>query len=44
MYQWNFGDGTVNATIQSPVHTYSAEGTYNVSLTVSNSLRVPVRL
>jgi len=37
-YQWNFGDGTPNETIQNPVHMYSAEGTYNVTLTVSNSL------
>lgn len=36
-YQWNFGDGTPNETIQNPVHTYSVGGTYNVTLTVSNS-------
>ena len=36
-YQWDFGDGTLNSTDQNPVHTYAAGGTYNVTLTVSNS-------
>ncbi|MBL7727886.1 MAG: gliding motility-associated C-terminal domain-containing protein, partial [Dinghuibacter sp.] len=30
-WQWNFGDATT-ATIQNPTKTYSAAGTYNVSL------------
>lgn len=30
---WNFGDGTSSAT-NSPVHTYAANGTYTVTLTV----------
>ena len=30
---WNFGDGT-NSTEQSPMHTYSAAGTYTAILTV----------
>ncbi|MCK9331128.1 MAG: DUF3344 domain-containing protein, partial [Candidatus Cloacimonetes bacterium] len=34
---WDFGDGT-NSTEQHPAHTYTAEGNYTVSLTVSNSL------
>ncbi|MGB3684965.1 MAG: PKD domain-containing protein [Ornithinimicrobium sp.] len=34
---WNFGDGTYSSG-QNPSHTYSATGTYNVSLTASNSL------
>lgn len=34
---WNFGDGNTD-TIQNPVHTYAANGTYTVSLTVSNGL------
>jgi PKD repeat protein len=37
VYQWDFGDGSPNATIQNPVHTYTTIGTYNVTLTVSNS-------
>jgi methanogen extracellular protein (TIGR04279 family)/PGF-pre-PGF domain-containing protein/uncharacterized repeat protein (TIGR01451 family) len=32
---WNFGDGA-SSTEQNPIHTYSAEGNYNVILTVSN--------
>jgi uncharacterized repeat protein (TIGR01451 family) len=36
-YEWNFGDVTPNETVSDPVHTYTAEGTYNVTLTVSNS-------
>ena len=32
---WDFGDGT-NSTEQSPIHVYSAAGTYTVNLTVSN--------
>ncbi|MBN2152845.1 MAG: PKD domain-containing protein [Candidatus Lokiarchaeota archaeon] len=36
-YQWNFGDGTVNATMENPVHYYSTPGTYNVTLTVTDA-------
>ena len=36
---WNFGDGsTTNTTATSLTHTYSAAGTYTVSLTVSGPL------
>ena len=31
---WNFGDGGTS-TIQNPTHTYTAPGTYTVSVTVS---------
>ncbi|WP_185289310.1 PKD domain-containing protein [Chryseobacterium lactis] len=31
-YLWNFGDGNTS-TLQNPVHTYTASGDYNVSLT-----------
>ena len=34
-YRWLFGDGTIS-TVASPVHTYTASGTYTVSLTTSN--------
>ncbi len=36
-YQWDFGDGTPNASGRNPVHTYMDEGTYTVTLTVNNS-------
>src|SRR6202008_3153858 len=35
-YSWDFGDGTTSTT-KSPVHTYSAAGTYNVTETVKDS-------
>jgi len=37
-WNWSFGDGSlVNATVQNPVHTYSAAGTYRVSLNATNA-------
>ncbi|WP_231593713.1 PKD domain-containing protein [Methanosarcina siciliae] len=36
-WTWEFGDGETS-TEQNPTHTYTAEGTYTVKLTVSNSL------
>lgn len=35
-YNWNFGDG-YSASVQNPVHVYLSQGTYNVTLSVSNS-------
>ena len=35
-YLWDFGDNTTNAT-QNPTHVYAAAGTYNVTLTVTDS-------
>ncbi len=34
-WNWDFGDGA-NSTDKDPVHIYSKEGTYNVTLTVKN--------
>ena len=33
---WGFGDGGTS-TLQSPLHTYTQQGTYNVSLTVTSA-------
>jgi PKD repeat protein len=35
-WSWDFGDGTTS-TLQNPTHTYTAAGTYDVSLTVNGS-------
>lgn len=35
-WQWNFGDGT-SSSIQNPVHAYAATGTFDVTLSVTNS-------
>ncbi|MCB0851869.1 MAG: choice-of-anchor J domain-containing protein, partial [Bacteroidetes bacterium] len=34
-YSWTFGDGGTS-TLENPVHTYSANGTYTVTLIVTN--------
>jgi outer membrane protein assembly factor BamB len=36
-WAWDFGDGSTS-TEQSPSHTYVADGTYSVTLTVTNSV------
>ena len=35
-YLWDFGDGTTSAT-ENPTHAYTNGGSYNVTLTVTNS-------
>ena len=35
-WEWDFGDGT-NSLLQNPVHSYSADGFYNVSLIVTSA-------
>jgi gliding motility-associated-like protein len=35
-YQWNFGDGN-SSTTQNPSHTYTATGSYTVTLVVTNA-------
>ena len=35
---WDFGDGTGTSTVQNPVYTYTAAGTYDVKLIVTNLL------
>lgn len=34
-YSWNFGDGSPADITQNPVHTYTLNGTYTVTLTVT---------
>lgn len=36
-YSWSFGDGNTSTTSGSVSHTYSAYGSYSVSLTVTNT-------
>src|SRR5882762_2363602 len=36
-YRWTFGDGTAAATTQNPSHTYTAGGTFSVTLTVTDN-------
>lgn len=36
-WSWNFGDGTT-ANVQNPTHTYTANGTYTVTLSASNNI------
>lgn len=37
-WDWSFGDGTPNSTTQSPAHTYTTSGVYDVILTVGNGV------
>ena len=39
-YSWDFGDGSAVSTEASPVHTFPAEGTYDITLTTTNSAGV----
>jgi len=36
-WQWNFGDGTGNATVRNPLHMFNATGNYSVTLTAFNA-------
>ncbi|MCZ2460255.1 MAG: PKD domain-containing protein [Chitinophagales bacterium] len=36
-YKWDFGDGSPVSTQQNPTHTYTVQGTYNVSLIITTS-------
>jgi PKD repeat protein len=38
-WNWSFGDGNYS-TAQNPLHTYVANGTYTVSLTIANGTQV----
>jgi PKD repeat protein len=36
-YNWDFGDGSAFSTLTNPTHTYTAAGTYVVTLTAKNA-------
>ena len=36
-YNWDFGDGSPNATTLNPLHNYTGVGPYNVSLTATSN-------
>ncbi|MDQ3177296.1 MAG: PKD domain-containing protein, partial [Actinomycetota bacterium] len=36
-WSWSFGDGSTPSVEQNPVHTYTAKGTYTLTLTVTDS-------
>lgn len=36
-YNWNFGDNSTNSTNTAPVHTFSANGSYIVTLVATNN-------
>jgi hypothetical protein len=38
-YAWDFGDGSTSI-LQSPTHTYTVLGTYNVTVTVTNGAKL----
>lgn len=38
-YAWNFGDGSTVSTATNPTHTYSVNGPYDVTLTVSDGAK-----
>jgi PKD repeat protein len=40
-FSWNFGDGSAVSTAQNPSHTYAAAGTFNATVTVTDSASPP---
>ncbi|MBP7809635.1 MAG: PKD domain-containing protein [Bacteroidia bacterium] len=37
-WNWNFGDGSPTTVLQNPVHTFTANGTYTVTLVVNSAV------
>ncbi len=35
-YQWNFGDGSTNSTLENPIHQYNSTGYFSVSLWIKD--------
>ena len=36
-WNWDFGDGSINSTVQNPSHTYNLGGLYDITLIAGNS-------
>ena len=36
-YSWDFGDGSALSNLQNPIHTYQADGAFNVTLSVTDT-------
>ncbi len=36
-YSWDFGDGSALSNLQNPIHTYQANGAFNVTLSVTDT-------
>lgn len=39
-YTWDFGDGSAISNEKSPVHTYSATGTFTVKLSITSKAKL----
>ncbi|MBK8362290.1 MAG: PKD domain-containing protein [Bacteroidetes bacterium] len=42
-WDWNFGDGSGNSTLQSPQHNFTTPGQYTVTLTIG-AVQLPIQL
>lgn len=40
-YLWNFGDGTPPSTSENPLHVYTSDGIYKITLTTYNAYNCP---
>lgn len=36
-YKWSFGDGSATVNTASPSHTFTTDGSYNISVTIANN-------
>ena len=39
-FSWDFGDNTANSTLANPAHTYTTDGVYTATLTVTDSFNL----
>ena len=42
MYQWDFGDDSMNSSVPTVTHTYTTPGSWNILVSVSNEVSSPV--